>query len=181
LVTQKLKSNRGGGRMIVWMPREGLAAPVQENGVVFVEAEGAFAAIRVVGSAFSVVEDSLTTRSKEGSTRTAPPGIMVIPEDDFAPVVVQVMSKDKLKDFDGFKRRVKDCTAKMKGTVAVCETIYGDRLTLDTSYQELPTINGTPVDYAPSKVLDSPFLTADYNSGVVTIRKGERRKVLNFN
>ena len=181
LVTQKLKSNRGGGKMIVWMPREGLAAPIQDDGVVFVEAEGAFAAIRVVGSAFEVVEDSLTTRSKEGSTRTAPPGFMVVPDDDFAPVVVEVMSKDKVRSLDDFKLKVKACTVKMKGTVVVCETIYGDQLALDTSYQELPTINGKPVDYAPPKVLDSPFLTADYNSGVVTIRKGERRKVLDFN
>jgi hypothetical protein len=181
LVTQKLNSNHGGGRMIVWMPRQGLAAPVREGGVVFVEAEGAFAAIRVVGSAFTIAGDSLTTRSKEGSTRTAPPGIMVIPEDDFAPVVVEVMSRDKVKDYGDFKRTVKACTVKMKGTVVVCETIYGDRLTLDTSYRKLPTINGKPVDYAPPKVLESPFLTAEYNSGIVTIRKGERRKVLDFN
>ena len=69
----------------------------------------------------------------------------------------------------------------MKESVVVCETIYGDRLTLDTSYRKLPTINGKPVDYAPPQVLESPFLTADYNSGIVTIRKGERRKVLDFN
>ena len=181
LLTQKLKYNKGGGKMIVWMPREGLAAPVQEDDVVFVETEGAYAAIRVVGSKFRIVEDSLTTRSAEGSTRTAPPGTMVIPMDDFAPVVVEVVAKDKVKDFDEFKHGVKACTVTMKGVVVVCETIYGDLLTLDTSYREAPTINGKSVDYAPPNVLESPFLNAEYNSGVVTIRKGKRSKVLDFN
>ena len=181
LITQKLKYNKGGGEMIVWMPREGLAAPVREDELVFVEAEGAYAAIRVVRSEFQIVEDSLTTLSAEGSTRTAPPGIMVVPEDEFAPVVVEVMARDELTDFDEFKRRVKACMVKMKEAVVVCETIYGDRLTLDTSYREVPTINGKSVDYAPPKVLESPFLNSDYNSGVVTIRKGDLCKVLDFN
>lgn len=180
LLTQKLKSNKGGGEMIVWMPREGFAAPVREDDVVFVEAEGAYAAVRVIGSEFRISEDSLASRSAEGSTRTAPPGIMVIPKDDFAPVAVEVMAKDKVRDFDEFKRKVKACTVKMRGAVVDCETIYGDRLTLDTSYQEVPTINGKSVDYAPAKVLESPFLNADYDSGVVTISKGTRKKVLDF-
>lgn len=55
------------------------------------------------------------------------------------------------------------------------------RDTLAEHYQATPTINGRPIDYAPDKVFDSPFLISEYNSGVVTISKGERRKVLNFN
>jgi hypothetical protein len=180
LLTQKLKYNKGGGEMIVWMPREGVTAPIREDDVVFVEAEGAHAAVRVIGSEFRITTDSLTTRSAEGSIRTAPPGIVIIPRDDFAPVVVEVMAKDKVSDFDDFKRKVKGCTVKMQGAVVDCETIYGDRLTLDTSYREKPTINGKVVDYAPSKVLESPFLNADYNSGVVTISRGTRKKVLDF-
>jgi hypothetical protein len=38
-----------------------------------------------------------------------------------------------------------------------------------------------PFNFAPRRVLDSPFLTADYDSGVVTISKGRRKKVLAFN
>ena len=40
--------------------------------------------------------------------------------------------------------------------------------------------NGHPVNYAPKKVFESPFLNADWNSGIVTISKGDRKKVLNF-
>lgn len=54
------------------------------------------------------------------------------------------------------------------------------RLTLDTSYMRTPTINGKPVNYAPEKVYDSPFLNADYNSGIVTISKANRVVELDF-
>lgn len=53
-------------------------------------------------------------------------------------------------------------------------------MTFDSNYQAIPTINGKPIDYAPQRVLDSPFLIAEYNSGVVTIQKGQCKKVLDF-
>ena len=61
------------------------------------------------------------------------------------------------------------------------ETIYGDTLTLDTSYRRIPTINGRPVDYTPRHVHESPYLNSVYDSGVVTISKGDQRLVLDFN
>lgn len=68
----------------------------------------------------------------------------------------------------------------MKGSILDYKTIYGDRLTFDSDQKKTPTINGKPVDYAPPEVLESPFLQADYDRGVVTIQKGERKKVLDF-
>ena len=82
--------------------------------------------------------------------------------------------------FDGFKAMVKACRIRMNGPVLEYKSIYGDRITLDTSFEKTPTINGKPVDYAPEKVFESPFLNADWNSGIVTISKGNRKKVLNF-
>jgi hypothetical protein len=46
LITQKLRDHKGGGEMIVWMSNEGLGAPVKEDRHRFVEAEGAYAAVR---------------------------------------------------------------------------------------------------------------------------------------
>jgi hypothetical protein len=47
LVTQKLKGKKVGGPMIVWMPRDGMREPVRDGDLVFVETDGAYAAIRV--------------------------------------------------------------------------------------------------------------------------------------
>jgi hypothetical protein len=42
-----------------------------------------------------------------------------------------------------------------------------------------PEIDGKPVDYAPAKAFDSPFLQSDWNSGVVHIQT-EHRAVYGF-
>jgi len=91
------------------------------------------------------------------------------------------MSKSDVTSFDAFKAKVRACEVGFDGPVLTYTSIYGDVLTLDTSYKDVPTINGAKMDYAPRKVFDSPFLNADYNSGVVTISKGTRKTVLDFN
>jgi hypothetical protein len=180
LITQKLKGHKAGGAMIVWMPREGMGPPTREDDVVFVETEGAYAAIRVVGSDFKLTEEEVSNPSLEGPRRVAPPGRIILPDDDFAPVILEVMARRDLDDFDAFKARVKSNPPETKGALLVCQTVYGDRLTFDTSQKKPPTINGEAVDYAPREVLESPFLRADYDKGVVTIRKGKLKKVLDF-
>ena len=75
---------------------------------------------------------------------------------------------------------MKACEVQMDGTVLSYKTIYGDQLTFDTSAKAVPSINGQPIDYAPKKVFESPFLNAEWNSGVVTISKGTRKKILDF-
>ena len=180
LITQKLKGNKAGGPMIVWMPLEGMREPVREGDVVFVETEGAYAAIRVVGSEFKLTKQDVSNPSIEGPTRVAPRGRVILPDDGFAPVILEVMAKRDVDGLDAFKAKVKATQPEMKGALLVYGTIYGDRLTFDTGQRKTPTINGKPVDYTPGKVLESPFLNADYDRGVVTIQKGGRKKVLDF-
>jgi len=180
LITQKLKHHRGAAEMIVWMPNEGLTVPVEEDGVVFVQAEGAYAAVRVVEGGFQWKEDIYTIVKPEGIIYKTRPGRTMILDEEFSPVILEVAAKSDVQNFDAFKAKVKGCEISMSGPVLKYKTIYGDVLTMDTQYRETPTINGEPVNYAPKKLLESPFLNADYNSGVVTISKGKRKKVLDF-
>ena len=90
------------------------------------------------------------------------------------------MAKSDVNSFDAFKARVKACRIRKEGPVLEYRTIYGEQLTFDTSAREVPTINGHPVNYSPREVFESPFLNANWNSGIVTIAKGNRKKVLNF-
>ncbi|MBI1336519.1 MAG: hypothetical protein GC164_06110 [Phycisphaera sp.] len=174
LVTQMLKNSRCDD-MIVWLSREGLGKPVEEDGIVFVEAAGAYAAIRVTRGGF---------RWMQGDNETARPirnGLEMILKEAYAPVIVEVMAKREIENFEKFKAKVKACTVGFDGPVLNYTTIYGDTLTFDTSHKQTQTLNGKPVNFAPGKVFDSPFLQSDYNSGIVTIRKGSREKVLDFN
>ncbi|MDE0834780.1 MAG: hypothetical protein OSA84_00330 [Akkermansiaceae bacterium] len=174
LITQKLKHNKGGAEMIVWISSEGLTAPVEEEGVVFVEADGAYAAIRVAKGGFKWMKGEYKT------DRFIPDNATMIPNDQYAPVILEVMAKTDVADFDAFKAKAKACEVRMDGTLLSYKTIYGDQLSFDTSGKKAPKINGKTVNYAPENVFESPFLNADYDSGVVTIRKGERKKVLDF-
>ncbi len=174
LITQKLKYQKGGAEMIVWMSQAGLSKPLEEDGVVFVQAKQAYAAVRVVDGGFTWMQDTNETNRSILENHT-----MVL-SNEFAPVIVEVMAKSDVQSFDAFMSKVKACELKMKGPVLEYQSVYGDRLTLDTSLKKVPTINGKPVDFAPAKVYDSPFLSADWNSGTVTIRKGSREKVLRF-
>ena len=180
LITQKLKDNRKGGPMIVWIAEEGLGEPVRDGEWVFVEADGAYVSIRVVGSGFKISDGKVSNPNIAGPPRSAPPGRSVVPDDAFAPVILEVTAKSAVKDFDDFKQRVKACALKKTGSIVSYRTLYGDTLTLDTRYKRTPTINGKPVDYSPPNVHKSPFLNSKYNSGIVTITKGERTLTLDF-
>ena len=174
LITQKLKCHKGGAEMIVWISKDGLSVPEEEDGMVFVEAEGAYAAVRVVKGGFSWMDDPFITN------RSIPENATMILNDEYAPVILEVMAKSDVKSFGAFKARVKACEISMEGPVLHYRTIYGEQFTFDSSYEKSPTINEEPVNYAPKKVFESPFLNADWNSGVVTISKGNRKKVLDF-
>ena len=179
LITQKLKHHKGGAEMIVWISKEGLSEPVEDSGIVFVEAEGAYAAIRVPKGGFTWRDSSFTAKATTGK-RPVRQGRILEPKDEYAPVVLEVMARTDVENFDAFKAKVKACKVAMDGSVLKCESVYGDQLTFDTTGTKTPTINGKPVNYAPKKVYKSPFLNADWNAGVVTITKGKRKKVLDF-
>jgi len=54
-------------------------------------------------------------------------------------------------------------------------------LTFYTDSTHLPEIDGKPIDFRPRKVYDSPFIQSEHDSGIVTLQKGTRRVVLDFN
>ena len=181
LITQKLQDSRDAAEMMVWFPKEGLSEPVEIDDVVFVEAAEAFAAIRTTADGFRWSDPTYVTHKIEGIVYETRPGHTLTPADEYAPVIVEVMAKTDVTDFEAFQDLVLSRRPRVENAIVRYETIYGDQLTLDTSYSSPQTINGSPVDFAPRKALDSPFLQADYDVGIVTIHKGERQKVLNFN
>ena len=44
-----------------------------------------------------------------------------------------------------------------------------------------PSAATLALDMTPNRIFDSPFLSADYVRGIVTIVKGNRKKMLNLN
>lgn len=181
LITQKLKTHKGGGPMLVWFSKEGLSEkPLVENGIVFLEADRAYAAIRVAQGDYDWHDGPFVAKSATGS-RTTRDGRAIVPENEYAPVIVEVIAKTDIESFKAFQAKVKHAKLEMKGKVLHYTGIYGDTLTLDTSFKTTQTINGKPVDYAPPFVYKSPFMNADYEQGVIKISKGDRKTILDFN
>jgi hypothetical protein len=177
MITQRLNTHSGGSQMWAWISKAGLSDPVQENGIVFVETDevnGAYAAIRPVGTAYTLIED------RTFDTINPPAHWIVQLNDTFKPLILEVMAKDQVADFAAFKALVKSRTPTFSSNLVTYTTIYGDVLTLDASYAKDPTVNGVPVDYTPDKSYDSPFLQGDYNGDTFVIKKGSRQEIYDF-
>ena len=59
--------------------------------------------------------------------------------------------------------------------------LHKTTLTLLADYSRPPLVDGQPINYAPRRVYDSPFLYSDFSSGIVTLQKGTQNVVWDFN
>ena len=180
LITQKLKSNKGGAEMLVWMSKAGLSEPQTEDGIVFVEAKNAYAAIRVIRKGFRFVENFDSLPGGQLNKRGMPPANIMILKDQFSPLILEVATKQKIKTFNEFKAKVKNCKLSIQKNYIEYQSVYGDNLKFFFDYSQLPSVNGGTINPDKGMAFDGPFLKGEWNTGVVTIQKGPFKKILNF-
>jgi hypothetical protein len=169
LICQKLKTSKDTEKTRIWFSGNGLSAPVEEKNWIFVESKSAYAAL-------FVVEDS--TYWEEAGNRIK--GKWLYCKNEYSPIILEVVQKEDYKSFQEFKDQITGQTIDFNNKVLKYKGIYGDLFTLYTDYSHVPQINNVNVDYAPAKAFDSPFLEADWDSGIVHIQKGQRKLELNF-
>ena len=170
LIAQKLKTSRRADEWRVWFSTAGLTVPVREGRWVFAEAAGAFAAVHVVRGEFAWGD---TPASKFGRSLKC--------ADDFSPVIIEVAAKTDCASFEAFRKAVLAQSVEVTAGVLSYRGLGGDRFRFVLDQSRLPEVNGAPLDLAPAKVYDSTFVQSAWNSGVVTIQKGARKRVLDFN
>ncbi len=170
LIAQKLKTSRRSDEWRVWFSKAGLSVPVRDGRWVFAEAEGAYAAVHVVQGEFSFPD-----------RQEAKFGRWLKCADDFSPVIIEVAPKSAHASFAAFRAAVAARAVETTSGVLTYTGLGGDRFRFTLDQTRSPEINGRPVDLAPAKVFDSPFVQSDWNSGIVTLRKGTRTRVLDFN
>ncbi|MFZ5830448.1 MAG: hypothetical protein ACOY3P_10185 [Planctomycetota bacterium] len=169
LVCQKLKESIATKAMRVWFSKPGLTNRVEENGWVFVESRGAYAAVRAV----------------RGKTSWEPAfdnieGEWLRCSDDFTPVILEVAEKKEFADYVTFRQAVAALPLKIDQISLTYRSLGGDEFVFFLDQSTPPTVNGKPVDYRPEMGFDSPFVQSNWDSGVVTIAKGQREVVLDF-
>ena len=170
LIAQKLKTSKHAKQHRIWFSREGLSEPIQEGPWYFAEADSAYAAVRVVSGGAAFEDEATDKRAR-----------ILTCADDPSPVILEVARKADFKDFKTFRDTVHALPFQFDGTVLTYTGLSKDRFTFFSDQSARPQINGTPIDLGPKKVYDSPFVQSDWDSGVVTIWKGGRKVILDFN
>jgi hypothetical protein len=101
--------------------------------------------------------------------------------DEYSPVIIEVARKNDFPTLDAFRKAVLALPLETEKGNLSYTGLGGDRFTFFADQSQPPQVNGKPLNYAPGKVYDSPFVQSDWDSGVVTIQKGGRKLVLDFN
>jgi len=172
MITQRLSGaySRGAGPLRVWISTQGLENVVERGGWVFAEAEGAYAAVRPARNGYDW--------ETEGSQ---PAGRWLAPEDPDSPVIIEAAQKADFEGYEAFQDAILAQPMEWDREVLSYTGLRGDRFTFFADFSGPPQINGEPIDLAPPNVFNSPFVKSEWNSGIVTIQKGNRGRQLNFN
>ena len=141
----------------------------EQSGWVFARAANAYAAVRVV------VEDG-GPGYQWNAARTA-----IRLDDKFSPVVLEAGRRADYPSPADFQSAVLTAPLRLLKTVVPGFFMLSYRdILYNAANPSIPTVAGKPVNYTPLKVFDSPFLSSDFGSGVITVRKGADRRVYTF-
>jgi len=169
LIAQKLPTSRRAENWQVWFSKAGLSLPTRDGRWVFAEAAGAFAAVHVVRGEFALPDDA---REKLGR--------WLVCEDQTSPVIIEVTPKNAYADFAAFRQAVLGREVSFTGEKLAYASLKGDQFTFFLDQSAPPLINHRPANLEPTHVIESPFIQSAWNSGVVTLQKGDRRQTLDF-
>lgn len=177
LVVQRLKTSNARGQR-VWF--DASLRRSEGGGWVFAEAPQALAAVRVVDGKTAWEPDAIQQHhEKKGATDR---GEWLKCENEFSPVIIEVARKTDCDSFAEFQRATLANPLRWeRGRLDYSSRLNNTTLTLFADYSRPPLVDGRPVDYTPQRVYDSPFIQADFGSGIVTIQKGDEKLVLDFN
>lgn len=96
--------------------------------------------------------------------------------------VVEVVAVSDTAAYTEFVKRVRSAVPGMSAEGEPLKVSYtttgGDRL--EFTYGGPRLVNGVPWDPATTRLFDGPFMSADVGSGVIELKYGERRRVLDF-
>lgn len=136
----------------------------EEGGWIFAEAERAYAAVRILG---------------EGQGYTWDDANWARSQDSRYPVIIEAVTRQAHASFAAFREAVLGSSCRIDEDRIVYQGLDGSGpLTFYRSGQQLPEVDGVPVNLNPPKTFDSPFLRE--GGSAVTIEKGSRRLTIDL-
>lgn len=147
----------------VWISAAGLSEPVEEDGWIFVESAGTYAAIRVVDGGYAWDE----------AEADEPAGRWLRCLNPLSAIVIDICRKLAFVDGSTFRERIQSRRLHVADGNVTYESADGNKLTMFADYARLPSVDGHEIDLAPGRVYDSPFIRSGWDSGVVRVGYGE--------
>jgi hypothetical protein len=160
------RTSRPGHLRIYFSP---VLGEVQEDGGwIFVRDAGAFAAVKVVAGGYQ------WTPAWKHAERLDHKAFITLNAENAPVILIANQAADYSGDFDAFRRAVKAQPIRYANGVLQFATItfHGP--------SRAPQVNGEPLNLAPARGYDSPFIRSDWNSGLIYIRKGNDTEILDF-
>lgn len=189
MVVMRHPQAEGTGPLRVFFPRALYERVVEQNGWVILQEGDAWLGVRVLSTLADPNQKNYEFRERvnketKKASHQDTDCFWLWPRKENTPIAFVVSRKAFHKttgEFLGYLATHEFSVA--GGTVDYVFTDdLGKKVSMELSPKmPVPLVNGEKVDTRPVKVFDSPFLNSDHGSGVVTIEKGTRKLVLDFN
>ncbi len=168
---------------------------IEKGGWIFVEHGDAFLAVKPVmgeyAEGWTILQDEATpgyySEIIEDSYEWSPNGEWIHIKDKYAGVIFEASRREHYSTIEEF------IDAILKNPIALEKTVVpgfhilkytslnGTDFYFNLANNEIPMVDGESIDYSPDKVFDSPFVSSEYNSGVVKLSSKESQVQLDFN
>lgn len=174
MIVQKMKEeySRYAGDLRIWVSDFGRGKMSEKDGWFFTEYDGAYAAVKFVSGGYKLEEHIDNTLGN---------GYWLTANETYSPAIIEVDKKSNYSSFEDFQKKVMALNITVSDNAVEHTTLFGDKIKFYTDFSKVAEINDEPVNLNPAKVMDSPFVQSDFDSGVYTIKKGARTLNLDFN
>lgn len=173
MMVQKMKEeySRYATDLRIFVSDFGRNKMFEKDGWFFAEYDGAYAAVKFVSGGYKseYLNDNLW------------PGYWLTANEKYSPAIIEVDKKGNYSNFEDFQQKVMTLNITVSDNTVEHTTLFGDKIKFYTDFSKVAEINGGAVNINPAKVMDSPFVQSDFDSGVYTIKKGARELKLDFN
>lgn len=169
----------------------------EREGWIFVENGDAYLAVRSLMGEYdydhedwfqTTGTDALFSPIETDTYEWGPNGEFIKLKDKYSPIVMEAGRRSSYPTMENFQKHILEKRLELRKTVVPGWYIveYGGdeeqpQIIFNAANNEIPKVNGVTIDYSPRKVLDSPFLNSEYNSGIIHLRVDGLEKILNFN
>ncbi|MCX6967287.1 MAG: hypothetical protein NTZ46_05805 [Verrucomicrobia bacterium] len=178
LIIQRLKMSKAANTSRIFFSQN--LPRTEKNGWIFVEAQDAYAAVKVAEGGWKWEPDSAEYWREVGKFKPRL-GEWLAPEKEFAPIVFEVVPKKAFPGFAAFQNAItSNRLTQGVGRLDYTSVFYKTTLTLFTDYKQPPLIGGKPVNFETPMSFDGPVLQSEFGGATVQLKAFGQKYIFSF-